>query len=202
MAQRNREVLALDKDEVVYPFVQEFAAWHNLEYGTNLKLSDFNTYEFDSVIGVDVPETVHRVHSFLHNHRHDMVSPIEQASEAIDRLSNRFEIHLVTARHPDFRQTTEEYLREYFGDTFQSVTLVGHAATMDVLRTKAEVCYELGAVALVDDSPRHVSGCAELGIGGVLFGQYPWNQLSCHDEVHPDVVHCRNWNEVLAYFDV
>jgi 5'(3')-deoxyribonucleotidase len=195
-----KEILAMDIDEVVFPFVAEFVTWHNGEYGTSLLPDNFHSYDFEVVLGTTTKETVHRVHAFIeHEHSHMGVSPIDIADKAVHRLSNRFDIHAVTARHPSFRKVTEEYLTEHYGDVIKEITLVGHAATMDVLVSKAEVCQELGASALIDDSIGHVTGCAEVGIAGVLFGDYPWNQA---EQLHPDIVRCVDWPEVLEHFDV
>lgn len=196
----NREILAMDIDEVVFPFLDQFIVWHRQEYGALLKREDFLTYEFDTTLGISVEETVKRVHGFLeHEHTHTNVTPIDQADMAIHRLNERFEIHPVTARHPMFRKVTHEYLTEHFGDVFKEITLVGHAATMDILRSKAEVCQELGAFALIDDSVSHVTGCVEVGIGGILFGNYPWNQTN---DLRPDIVRCPDWPAVLEYLNV
>lgn len=196
----HKEVLAMDIDEVVFPFVAEFVSWHNVEYGTSLFFDDFHSYEFETILDTSVEETIHRVHSFIeYEHSHSGVSPIDIADKAVHRLGERFTVHAVTARHPSFRKITEEYLTEHYGDVISDVTLVGHAATMELLVSKAQVCQELGAAALIDDSISHVTGCAEAGITGVLFGDYPWNQSA---QLHPDVIRCANWPAVLEYFDV
>jgi hypothetical protein len=69
---------------------------------------------------------------------------------------------------------------------------------MDILRSKAEVCQEIGAFALIDDSIGHVTGCAEIGRRGILFGNYPWNQAEI---LHEDIIRCPDWRIVLDHFD-
>lgn len=195
----SREVIATDIDEVLFPFVQEFAPWHNQEYGTKLGVVDFVSYEFDGVLSVPVPETIHRIHTFLSvEHGHLGVAPLKEAQEAIAILGEKYDIKAVTARHPRFENPTVQYLMHYFEGMIADVTLVGHIQTMDVIRTKAEVCHEIGAIALIDDSVQHVFGCAQDGIQGVLFGDYPWNQV---DELPVGVVRHKNWNGVLEYFN-
>jgi 5'(3')-deoxyribonucleotidase len=200
MGRMGKEVLALDIDEVIFPFVREFIPWHDQEFGTDLRFEDFHNYDFDSVLSISVPEVVDRVHAFLgQEHGHKDVTPIDEAVNAVRRLHRKYDIHALTARHPSFRRTTEEYLGEYFSYTISDLTLVGHVANMDVVRSKAEVCVELGAVALIDDSVGHVSGCTEQGIIGVLFGDYPWNSTV---DIPKEVIRCKNWSEVLNYFGV
>lgn len=199
----SKEVVATDIDEVLFPFVREFRAWHNQEYGTCLSTNDFVSYEFSGVLDVSVQETIHRVHTFLDaEHSHVAVSPLEEAQEAITKMSEHYNIVAVTARHPQFEAQTTEYLLHHFGDIITDVTLLGRLdrdTAIGVLRTKAEVCHELGAIALVDDSIMHVTDCAEAGIQGVLFGNYPWNQT---DELPNGVVRYENWGGVLEHFGV
>ena len=196
----SKEVLATDIDEVLFPFLQEFSGWHNQEYGTNLEADDFKSYEFSDTLGLSVPETVHRVHTFLSvDHSFFGVSPLEESQEAISKLGEQYKLVAVTARHPQFKKSSLNYLRKFFDDKITDITLVGTSATVDVLRSKAEVCKELGAIALIDDSVVHVTGCAEVGIDGILFGDYPWNQT---DELPEGVVRHKNWAGVLEYFNV
>lgn len=189
----------MDIDEVIFPFVSEFAPWHNQMFGTNVGFEDFHSYEFEDVLDISVPEVVERVHLFLgQEHRHRHVSPIEMAADSMHRLAKNFEIHAVTARHPSYRDETKEYLDHYFGESIQDITLVGHAANMDVLKTKASVCKEIGAVALVDDSVAHLEKCLESDIGAVLFGDYPWNSGL---QVPDGIIRCRNWEETVDYLE-
>lgn len=196
----SKEVVAVDVDEVLFPFVQEFCVWHNQEYGTSFLAGDFHSYEFSHVLGLSVPETVNRVHAFLDQEdSHDDVSPIGQSVDGVHKLSERFSIVPVTARHPKFREVTERYLDEYFGGVFRAAILVGHTATVDVLRTKAEVCLGLGARGLIDDSIDHVTSCVEQNLDGVLFGNYAWNRS---DDLHPEITRCETWPKVLAHYDI
>lgn len=192
--------MALDVDEVIFPFVDEFSGWHNQVYQTTLHREDFHTYEFEEVLGISVPDVVSRLHQFLgQDNGHENITPIEQASDAIHKLGSTYSLVAVTARYPSFGKITRDYLQFHFGDVIEDTILIGHAANMDVLRTKAEVCLELGAIALVDDSIEHVSKCVDSGVGGVLFGYYPWNRGKI---LNPKIVRCDNWQAVLDYLDV
>jgi len=195
-----KEVLATDIDEVLFPFLQEFSGWHNQEYGTELGIDSFSTYEFSDTLGVSIPETVHRVHTFLGvEHGFLDVLPLGESQEAIARLGETFKIVAITARHPQFEYSSLRYLAEYYSSTITDITLVGTSATVEVLKSKAEVCQELGAIALIDDSIAHVTSCVEAGIEGLLFGNYPWNQT---DNLPGGVVRYHDWFEVSERFDV
>ena len=195
-----KEVLATDIDEVLFPFLQEFSNWHNAEYGTDLGVENFNSYEFNDTLGVSVPETVHRVHTFLGvEHGFLGVPPLKESQNAIEKLSERFEIVAITARHPQFRESSLKYLTEYYGGKIAEINLVGTSATEEFVRSKAEVCRELGAVALIDDSIKHVVSCVDTEVEGLLFGNYPWNQS---EDLPNGVIRFNNWSEILRYFNV
>ncbi len=195
-----REVIATDIDEVLFPFVDEFSQWHNQEYGTVLSRDNFKSYEFSDTLDVSIPETVHRVHQFLSmNHVLRGIEPLEYSMSAITKLSGKYCLKAITARHPQFEGTTYEYLLHYFNNNIGEITLVGTQATMNHVRSKAEVCVEIGAIALIDDSTEHVSRCAEVGVAGILLGNYPWNRI---DSLPDGVTRYSNWAGVLSHFDV
>jgi hypothetical protein len=58
-----------------------------------------------------------------------------------------------------------------------------------VCSSKAEMCVEVGAVAMIDDSVRYALDCAPVVERVFLFGDYAWNRvraaLSCHPCVRP-----------------
>lgn len=195
-----KEVLATDIDEVLFPFLREFSFWHNAEYGTNLSVENFNSYDFNDTLAISVPETVHRIHAFLSvEHGFLGVSPLKESQNAIEKLSERFEIIAVTARHPQFRESSLKYLMEYYGGKITEINLVGTSATVESVRSKAEVCRELGAVALIDDSIKHVASCVDTEVEGLLFGNYPWNQS---EDLPNGVIRFKDWSEILRHFNV
>jgi len=192
-----REVIAVDIDEVLFPFVQEFVAYDNQRSGGELAASDFFCYRFEHVLDISLEEAVQRVYSF-NGAPHDHISPIAEAQEAIAQLGQSYDLSVVTARHPQFEANTERWLNRYMGGFFSEVVHVGYAAVMERPQRKVDVCQRLGAVALIDDSVEHVSECAEAGLEGVLFGDYEWNQVK---ELPGGVTRCKDWRAVLEYFD-
>ncbi len=194
-----KPVLAVDVDEVLFPLLDGFTAWHNQKYDTKLAAHMFKTYRFSDTLLIDEADSIGRVRHFLSN-GHATVQPIKDAQDAIARLAEVCTIVIVTARFPDLRGVTEEYLDTYFMSHIQDVHMAGYPGDRLGVRPKVEICSEINAVALVDDSLKHISDCARAGMQGVLFGDYAWNRNS---EQLPDrIVRCANWNEVAEFFDV
>ncbi|HVX23921.1 MAG TPA: hypothetical protein VG992_01075 [Candidatus Saccharimonadales bacterium] len=163
----SREVVAIDIDEVLFPFVPGFAALQNERYGTNLIVDDFFSYEFHQVLDLPVPETIDRVYDFVRaDHGHIM--PLPEAQTGLARLSEKYDLSIVTARHPEFTDHTKAWLDRHFADHFASLTFIGYAPIMEKPQTKVSVCRDLGAIALIDDSLGHVSECAADGLPAVL----------------------------------
>ncbi len=193
----SKEVIAVDVDEVLFPFAEEFIRSHNPKHGTRLELEHFTSYDFDGPLGLSVRETIERVFDFIDETEHMCIIPIQDAKESVSKLSERFELVVVTARDPRFERVTKEWLEEHFPGCFNGIEMVGYAPIMEKPVTKAEVCAKIGAIALVDDSLPHLKQIAEHGLRGVLFGNYPWNQV---DYLPAGVVRKDNWPRVLEYF--
>jgi 5'(3')-deoxyribonucleotidase len=191
-----KETLAIDIDEVLYPFLDEFIVHHNAEYNTQLTREDFDSYNFEGPLGLEIPEMVKRVYAFTGMTADIQVDPLKEARESIVKLSDKYDLVVVTARHPSFEDITINWLERHFPDYFKHVELIGHPALVDKPLTKAEVCLRLGATALIDDSLLHTTQVAEIGIKGILFGNYKWNQM---DVLPERVVRCENWSAVLKH---
>jgi 5'(3')-deoxyribonucleotidase len=193
----SKEKIAVDVDEVLFPFVEEFIKDHNIRFATGLNKSQFLSYDFSEPLGLDAPKTAEKVYAFQKQLGSKGVKPLDKSREAVAKLSKHYDLAIVTARHPQFEPITTKWLREHFEDSFASITHIGYAQVMEKPRTKAEVCLELGAIALIDDTIDHIVECSKSGVKGVLFGNYPWNQT----EVLPsNVTRCSNWQEVLENF--
>jgi len=134
---------------------------------------------------------------------HDMddlhIEPLSEAQEALGKLSIDFDLQIITARDPRFELSTKAWVKKNFEGVFSDVFLIGHPAAMEKPQTKAVLCREIGAFAMIDDSVKHVSSCAEVGVEGVLFGDYPWNQV---EPMPAGVTRCIDWSAVREYFDV
>jgi 5'(3')-deoxyribonucleotidase len=192
-----KEVLAVDIDEVLFPFMPEFVKFHNQEYGTQLTAGDFYCYDFDAVLGLPTLEVTNRIVDFI---QRDWlhVPPIEAAEESIIRLADRFDLAVVTARERLSEKATRVWLDNYFIDLIGSHNFLGHyGASIEKPRTKVSVCKELGAVALIDDSIRHTSECPREGVEGVLFGDYAWNQAP---SLPDGVTRCEDWEKTVVHF--
>lgn len=196
---KSKPVIAVDIDEVLFPFVFEFAAHHNKLYGTELSQQDFWSYRFEEVIGVPLDEVLSRVYAF-HEVDYMEVEPIENARAILKRLAVTYDITILTARNSRYYERTERWLKHYFDVDFSSITMIGYEEDQgDTPKTKAEVCVELGAEVLIDDSLKYLTEASSAGVKGVLFGSYPWNQA---DALPTNVVRVTSWDDLADHLGV
>lgn len=193
----SKEVIAVDVDEVLFPFVANFLEHDKAIHGGDTEPKHFTTYEFKDVLGIELDEAVARCYDFCATD-HSHIEPIDQAKDAIIRLSQDYELAIVTARHPQFEANTARWLDQYLDGFFSSTVHIGHALVVENPKKKIDICSDLGAIALIDDSLSHVTECAEAGVEGILFGDYPWNQA---DVLPEGVTRCLDWRAVLEHFD-
>lgn len=194
-----KETIAIDVDEVLFPFLDEFIVHHNESYGTQVNRDQFIEYEFHIPLGLPREETIRRIYDFTYKSADVQVDPLPEARDSVEKLSKKFDLVVVTARHSSFEEITTNWLEQHFPNYFKHVELIGYASIMEKHLTKAEVCLRLGATALIDDSLLHTTQAAEVGITGILHGDYKWNQTN---KLPDGVVRCETWPKVLEYFDI
>lgn len=187
----SKPIVAVDIDEVLFPFVDEFVKHHNLTYDTQLSAADFTTYRFEEVLGGTFEQAAERVYAFTEL-GHEHIDPLNEA-KGLQSIAEEYSLVAVTARNPRFESQTKQWLEKHFPTVFQKVVLIGCASAMEQHITKAQICQEIGAIALIDDSVSHVTECAAVGVTGILFGEYPWNASEYLPE---NVFRCTNWEQV------
>lgn len=195
----SKRIIAVDIDEVLFPFMDAFRLHHNKKFGTNYSQDDLQSYDLSKEMGISVREAVDRVYNFHQSDDYQLVGPLTAARAAIKKLGAVYDLEIVSARLPQLSSITANQLDKYFPGCFGGVTSIGYAAILEKPRTKAEVCLELNAFALIDDQISHLKPAAEQGIKAVLFGNYSWNQT---DQLPAAITRCRDWPAVLKYFSV
>ena len=178
--------------------------FHNRQYGTNLSLrgNDFESEYWgyfprllNKELGISELEGERRFKHFLSDDAHTKHQPIaKDAIRAVNELRTRFRLEVITARDQSMKEDTVKWLNKSLPDVFHGV----HFATNGrQARAKAEICKEIGAEYLIDDSVSHCNTAAAEGISAILFGNYGWNS---NQELHPDVVRLPDWDAVLDFF--
>jgi 5'(3')-deoxyribonucleotidase len=121
--------------------------------------------------------------------------PMLGAKETLQELTQRYQLIAITSRKEEWKTFTLDWLEKYFPGVIDSVTFAGNKEH-DVVRTKGEVCAELGAKWLIDDNVGHCLDAREHDVTPVLFGNYGWQHAA-----PGDIARCKNWAAVLEYFN-
>lgn len=191
-----KPILAVDVDEVLYPFTEEFFKYYNQRYGTSLSSVDLKSSEYEETLGLSIPETTKRIAQFLAKSHQINPKPLQESQEAISKLSKLFDIYVVTARDSRFEDKTILWLDRYFKDMFIDVHSIGYRINYKERASKATVCKQIKAKYIIDDSLENILDCSAEGIKGLLFGNYPWNKAN---KLPDNVIRVNNWNETTSY---
>jgi hypothetical protein len=144
----------------------------------------------------DREDSIRYVYEFHHSDYFDKIRPLAGAREALLRLKEKYELHVVTSRQQDIEPQTRRFVEKFFPDTFEDLHFGNHFGRTGAHVPKPEMCARIGAVALVDDSSTYCAECAAHGIRAILFGTYAWNSPT-PPESSPLIQRARNWDDVL-----
>jgi 5'(3')-deoxyribonucleotidase len=188
--------LALDLDDIIYPFIDQVVPFLNRELRRDLGHDDVVHFTFEDLWECEGPHMIDLMHQFFEEVRDSNALPVDGSLEAVEALSEQFDLAIVTSRQSRMHETTAEWIEQHFPGRFSSVTLC-NSYVFDgrwERKLKADVCGELGVVALVDDSLEHTTAVAAKGIRGIVFGDFPWNQS---DTLPAGVTRAPDWNSVI-----
>jgi 5'(3')-deoxyribonucleotidase len=196
-----RETVAIDLDDVVADTTDALRLYVNEQTGLRLTKNDYRVpatywgyYEHVwNTAGIDDHSHIHAFHELMGKDQSDIL-PVEGASEALPKLKQVVNMVAVTSRELFMEQATVAWVEQYFPGVFKDIVLLGHVKT--AAHTKGEACLALGATALLDDNIGHCETALQVGVQAVLFGDYGWQH-----EFDNEFPRCKNWQEVVAYFD-
>ncbi|KAI6005117.1 hypothetical protein F5J12DRAFT_834830 [Pisolithus orientalis] len=218
-------VLAVDLDDVLCQTNSAISKWHNDNYGTpdEINLSNFYYYYYWKNPFWGSPSVTHgKVREFYQTGWIEHVPLVSGAKEGVEALRRMgYRLIIVTARNKEVEHASWKWVNRHFGDLFECIICTGQFANAQkavsdgtykhfvannghavaTRLSKAQVCMDIGAKLLIDDSVENAMACmrhtAESG-GGVapphvlLFGSYEWNKrLSQHSEEQDDMVYAK-----------
>lgn len=198
--QKNKQTIAIDLDDVLALNAQEFVNFSNRTWGTNLTIDDFQE-DFHKMWGISNDEINKRMHRYIAEEIAADYAHFEEAVPVLKKLSQRYDLVVVTSRRKKLLELTAKWVERYFPGIFKDVH---HSGFFDDLHdgsyhmTKAQICQDIGADYLIDDQLKHCIAVAEAGIQALLFGEYSWNRAT---ELPERVTRVHNWKDVERSFD-
>ncbi len=193
-----KPIIAIDIDEVLLPHFEGLINWYNKEYDTQLTLIHNNPTDPRPWGTTKIPEAIKRVQRYFETDNFKKEQPFKEAVAVARSLSQSYDLIVVTARDEIIEQVTREWLDAHFSEIFRAAHFTAHYNLEGKSRSKIEVLQAAEAEYFIDDSLEHVRKAATAGIKCILFGDYPWNRL---EKLPTDITRCKNWQEVLDYFN-
>lgn len=188
---REKRIVVFDLDDVLVLFVPAIAKWHNEHYDTNITWEQFHSYNFCEVWNIPKEEAIRRVLEFSRTKSFANLEVVPGAQDAVNCLSKRYGLHIATARNSEFHDISHELVSKYFPRRFSRIHFVEHLT--DRHRCKSEVCNELNAVAIVDDSYANAFPCVHPS-RQVFMIDKPWNKNA---EVVHGMTRVFSWDPIL-----
>lgn len=176
--------IGIDIDEVLAEFLESFLEFYNSKYKSNFKKEDFKSYQFEEILGGTHEEAVELIKE--HDYGGE-IKLVDGALESIKELAKKYELIILTARHPMFKDKTENFLKSHFGDIFSQILYTGESFQKYGV-TKSDLCKQLNIEIIIEDNKIFSKECAEKGIRVLLFDK-PWNQI---DEYMENIIRVKD----------
>ncbi|KAJ7102348.1 hypothetical protein B0H15DRAFT_814254 [Mycena belliarum] len=182
-------VICVDLDDVLSQTNSMVAQWHNDKYGTpnQMTLSHFYYYYYwKNPFWGTVEQTFDKVKEFYNTDAIFRCSPVPGAKEGIQELRDQgYTLVIVTARTSDNADATWDWVEKHFPGAFTHLIFTGQFKDTHMLNrhevltnlTKSQVCADLKAQVLIDDSAENAIQCSTAlpPTRVLLFGNYEWN---------------------------
>lgn len=196
-----KQVIAVDIDDVLAANAEGFTAYSNEHYGTSLRPEDYHEH-WAELWKTDLAETGRRAaelhdSGILASYRHD-----DRALPVLTALHEDYSLIVITSRRSSVEQLTRQWIINHYDGIFDDVLFAGifDGPFEEALfkRTKAGLFASNQVSFVIDDQLKHCLAGAELGIETILFGDYPWNRA---EQLPANVTRCPDWAAVKEYFD-
>jgi len=99
-----RRIVAVDVDEVLFPFLPVMNEWINSVRGTFFKLEDYKKYIFEGVWGGTPEDTASLIKEFIKTDIYRKVKPLISSLEGIEILSKENDLIAVSYRPKQIQQ--------------------------------------------------------------------------------------------------
>lgn len=197
-----KQTIAVDLDDVLGEEVNLIRRFINERYGLNLTAGDYNIEAsfggfWETVWGVDQQKAIEWFDAYNKSGALMNQQLLTGASETISRLKRKYDLVIVTARPDTQAELTHAWLGKHFPKVFGQVRFVP-VWDKSLKITKAQICKEVSADYLIDDSLEHCALAAEEGITALLFGDYGWNRKT---QLPEGVIRVKDWQAVMEFFD-
>jgi uncharacterized HAD superfamily protein len=186
--------IGVDLDEVLADFLATFIKFHNQKFGTKLLKEQFSSFHLHEIIGEKVEVMNMRIEEFYNSVTFEQLKPVDGALDAIEYLSKKYELIIITSRPKEVSDHTIKWLQRHFPKKFKNVHFAYNPYILkSEKKTKSEIALDTKINIFIEDNIDLATGVAMQGIKVYLIDA-PWNQS---DTLHENITRVYSWKEIL-----
>ena len=110
----------------------------------------------------------------------------------MQRLTQEHDIYVITARPSYLEDKIRNRIESNYGACFKDIILTDQVFEKDNARKKSEICNDVGAKLMIDDSVNHAYDCVSEDID-VFLMDMPWNQNYKADD---KIIKVYSWDDI------
>lgn len=190
--------IGIDIDNVLAELSDALHLWHEEKYNYSKTTQERTQFGLAFSWNCSQEEATKRLLEFYQSKEFKETTPVKGAIKAIDKLAKEHELHAITARPVHIEEETLKWIDKHFSlKNFKKIHINGQCINKEVVKTKTDICQELGIKLMIEDALHFADDCAEKGIK-VLLLDWPWNQK---DKLHSNITRVKDWDEILEIID-
>jgi uncharacterized HAD superfamily protein len=185
--------IAIDLDDTLINFAEQFIKFHNFVFDTYYNFNEFHSFIFSNVWGGTKEDNICEIRNYYGSDHFKNIKPLQGAVDAVSKLAKDNELFIITSRNEEVAELTKKQVRTLFPDVFKEVHFTSHFSLITTPKSKAEVCDALDIDVLIEDSPDYATDCIKDGRRIFLFAR-PWN---IKRDVDKSIIRVNSWKEIL-----
>lgn len=189
-----KKTIAVDIDDVLANTSEHLDKYYNQRFGTNIKLQDHQTYSLNNIWNCTAQEAIEIANDFFKSDYGTSILPFSGSQYAIEELSKKYDLIVITSRMLDFEKLTIDWVNQYFPNKFKEIVITNKMAKNKLpSREKYEICLEKNIDMMIEDNLHYAMQNASHNITTYLMDR-PWNQ---NGQLPSLIKRVYAWNEIL-----
>lgn len=189
-----KRTIAVDFDDVLMDFFPSMIDFFNAKENTNHKKEDLKSFYLESIWNCTKEEALDKILHFYELEKDLDLKPIHGSIDAIRKIKEKNNLIVITGRPKHTLKYMQDWLGKHYPGIFDDIFFTNFF--FGGKKTKSEICREVGAEIIIDDSLIFIENASEHGVQALLFNA-PWNQ----GELPENVTRVHSWGEILDYLE-
>jgi uncharacterized HAD superfamily protein len=183
-----------DLDDTHNQMVLKLLEWHNTLYGTTFTFNDVVSYHLWHLWGGDRHASIKKFELFYNSDYFDNIEIMSGSKYALEQLKEHTH-YIVTSRPSTLKDKTESWVNKHFPSKFKDIIITNAFADGETSLKKSEVCDNIGADIVVEDSLDNAIDC-DNGKRLILLFDKPWNQS---DTLPKTIIRVKDWEDAVMH---